>query len=528
MGQYLDKGNNSFRSAVKMDYVDKTGLLFFVNSRIDTKKKLICFTRPRRFGKTYSAQMLCAYYDNSCRSEGLFNGLCIHDDPNFKDYLNKYDVIYIDVSLFVSRVKNINGNIKNIVSNIQSEVISEVLGKYPQTEKKETLYDTLYSAVKFTENKFIIIIDEWDALFREAKDDIDLQEEYIQLLRGLFKSSLTDDIIACAYMTGILPIKKYGTQSALTDFKEYTMLRPTPLEEYVGFTEQDVRELCKDSKIKFEDIQKWYDGYVLGDGIHIYSPRSVMEAIEYGRLDSYWTQTETYESLKFYIEMDFNGLREDITQMLSGQSCPINIGSFQNDMTNIKRKDDVLTLLVHLGYLSYNSNTQTVSIPNEEIKREFVMTLEEGKYSEIIRVIRNSEQLLKDTLSMNSEAVAQAIEEAHDSGTTPLFYNNEQALRSVVRLAYICCEDGYVRFEEFPSGKGYVDIAFIPINKPHKPIIIIELKWNKAAASTIEQIKQRNYPTIFKKYENDILLVGITYDEKTKKHSCVIEMHNSK
>ena len=253
-----------------------------------------------------------------------------------------------------------------------------------------------------------------------------------------------------------------------------------------------------------------------------------MEAIEYGRLDSYWTQTETYESLKFYIEMDFNGLREDITQMLSGQSCPINIGSFQNDMTNIKRKDDVLTLLVHLGYLSYNSNTQTVSIPNEEIKREFVMTLEEGKYSEIIRVIRNSEQLLKDTLSMNSEAVAQAIEEAHDSGTTPLFYNNEQALRSVVRLAYICCEDGYVRFEEFPSGKGFVDIAFIPINKPHKPIIIIELKWNKAAASTIEQIKQRNYPTIFKKYENDILLVGITYDEKTKKHSCVIEMHNSK
>ena len=153
MGQYLDKGNNSFRFAVKMDYVDKTGLLFFVNSRIDTKKKLICFTRPRRFGKTYSAQMLCAYYDNSCRSEGLFNGLCIHDDPNFKDYLNKYDVIYIDVSLFVSRVKNINGNIKNIVSNIQSEVISEVLGKYPQTEKKETLYDTLYSAVKFTENK---------------------------------------------------------------------------------------------------------------------------------------------------------------------------------------------------------------------------------------------------------------------------------------------------------------------------------------------------------------------------------------
>ena len=528
MGDYLNIGNDSFKSAVKSDYVDKTGLISFMNHRLGTKKKLICFTRPRRFGKTYSAQMLCAYYDKSSKSRELFADLKIASDPTFEKHLNNHYVIYLDISLFTSRKRNSNGQIQNVVTNIQTEVINEILREFPQTERKDTLYDTLSSVEKCTGEKFIVIIDEWDALFREDKNNTSVQEDYIQLLRGLFKSSITDRVIEGAYMTGILPIKKYGTQSALTDFKEYTMLRPTPLEEYVGFTEQDVRELCKDSKIKFEDIQKWYDGYVLGDGIHIYSPRSVMEAIEYGRLDSYWTQTETYESLKFYIEMDFNGLREDITQMLSGQSCPINIGSFQNDMTNIKRKDDVLTLLVHLGYLSYNSNTQTVSIPNEEIKREFVMTLEEGKYSEIIRVIRNSEQLLKDTLSMNSEAVAQAIEEAHDSGTTPLFYNNEQALRSVVRLAYICCEDGYVRFEEFPSGKGFVDIAFIPINKPHKPIIIIELKWNKAAASTIEQIKQRNYPTIFKKYENDILLVGITYDEKTKKHSCVIEMHNSK
>lgn len=526
MGDYLNIGNDSFKSAVRSDYVDKTGLISFMNQRLGTKKKLICFTRPRRFGKTYSAQMLCAYYDKSSNSRELFADLKIASDPTFDTHLNKHYVIYLDISLFTSRKRNSNGQIQNVVTNIQTEVINEIIRELPQAEKKDTLYDTLSSVEKCTGKKFIFIIDGWDALFREEKNNTSVQEDYIQLLRGLFKSSMTDRVIDGAYMTGILPIKKYGTQSALTDFKEYTMLRPTPLEEYVGFTEQDVRELCNDSKLRFEDVQKWYDGYVLGDGIHIYSPRSVMEAIEYGRLDSYWTQTETYESLKFYIEMDFNGLREDITQMLSGQSCPINIGSFQNDMTNIKRKDDVLTLLAHLGYLSYNSNTQSVSIPNEEIRREFVMTLEEGKYSEMIRVMRNSEQLLKNTLSMDADAVAEAIEEAHDSGVTPLYYNNEQALRSVVRLAYICCEDGYARFEKFPSGKGFVDIAFMPINKPQLPIIMIELKWNKAAAGAIEQIKQRKYPTVFEKYENDILLVGITYDENTKKHSCVIEMNS--
>ena len=230
-------------------------------------------------------------------------------------------------------------------------------------------------------NKFIVIIDEWDALFREAPGNLELQKEYIRLLRGLFKSSLTDTMIEGAYMTGILPIKKYGTQSALTDFHEYTMLQPEPLERYAGFTEEEVRTLCAGSRLDFSEIQRWYDGYVLGDGVHLYSPRSVVESIRRSRLGSYWTQTETYESLKLYIDMDQDGLKEAIIQMLGGANCPIDTSTFQNDMTSIRSRDDVLTLLVHLGYLAYNADCKTVCIPNEEIRLEFARAVAGGRHA---------------------------------------------------------------------------------------------------------------------------------------------------
>ncbi len=219
-------------------------------------------------------------------------------------------------------------------------------------------------------SKFIIIIDEWDALFREAKEDKILQEEYVQLLRGLFRSSLTDKMAEAAYMTGILPIKKYGNQSALSDFYEYTMVDSSPLEEYVGFTEGEVRELCKQSDIDFRQIQYWHDGYILGSHQHVYSPKSVLEAISRKRFGSYWTQTEIYESLKTYITMDFDGLKDVILSMLGGMKCKIDTNTFQNDMTTFYSKDDVLTLLVHLGYLAYDVSSESVFIPNQEIKEE--------------------------------------------------------------------------------------------------------------------------------------------------------------
>lgn len=254
-------------------------------------------------------------------------------------------------------------NVRNTVSYLQEQVIAELCAVYPAVEKESSLPIVLAKIAGITGRKFIIIIDEWDALFREAKDDTDLQKEYLQLLRGLFKSSLTDKMIEAAYMTGILPIKKYGTQSALTDFREYTMLHPKKLAEYVGFTENEVKNLCQEYGMDFEDAKRWYDGYSFNRVKSVYSPNSVVQAISNEEFGDYWTETETYESLKFYIGLNEDGLKDAIINMLGGGRCRINTRTFQNDMSNIKSKDDVLTLLVHLGYLAYDSAKKEVYIP---------------------------------------------------------------------------------------------------------------------------------------------------------------------
>ncbi len=371
MGIYLNPGNKGFQIIRNGTYVDKTGLIDYVNETINTPRKLTCFSRPRRFGKSFAAKMICAYYDKSCDSHSLFDGLQISKKDSFEKYLNKYNVIYLDITWFISRSKNKG---ENVVLDIQNAVIEELKTTFLNcVDEKETfLPDALLSVSNKMGNQFIIIIDEWDALFREAKNNETLQKEYVQLLRGLFKGgTATDETIAAAYMTGILPIKKYGTESALTDFQEYTMTSPLKLAQYVGFTETETRSLCEEFRMDFEDIQTWYDGYSFSRIQHVYNPNSVMNALFNEEIQNYWTKTESFESLKQYIEMNFDGLKDAITLMLGGQSVMIDISTFQNDIISYRCRDDVLTLLVHLGYLAYDQSSKKVYIPNREVSEVF-------------------------------------------------------------------------------------------------------------------------------------------------------------
>ena len=521
MGKYLNIGNAGFMSMTKDIYVDKTDMIKFINSTLGTTRKLTCVSRPRRFGKSFAAKMLCAYYDKSCDSHGLFEGLDISKDDSFEKYLNKYDVIYLDITFFISMASDIG----NVVKDINNVVVKELQQAYPDIKEDCMLADMLFHITEMTGNKFIMIIDEWDALFREAKDDIKLHKEYIDFLRGLFKSSWTDVIFEAAYMTGILPIKKYGNQSAVSDFREYTMLSPGNLAKYMGFTEPEVVGLCKKYDADFETMKFWYDGYSFRHLKSVYSPNSVIEAIERNEFGSYWARTETYESLKIYIELNEDGLREAIVQMLAGERVFVDVETFQNDMTNIKRKDDVLTLLIHLGYLAYDAEKKHAFIPNEEVKQEFIRAVATGKHVEIAKLIRNSDNLLMQTLHMDEEAVAEAIEEAHKMSAAPISYNNEEALRSTIRIAYISCLDEYMVIDELPSGHGYADIAFIPKRGASSPVILVELKWNKSDLGAIRQIKRNDYPQVFRDYGGEILLVGINYDAKSKKHTCKIEKY---
>ncbi|MCD7863254.1 MAG: AAA family ATPase [Lachnospiraceae bacterium] len=406
MGVYLNPGNKGFETIVNGVYVDKTGLIEYINGTLDTPRKLTCFSRPRRFGKSFAAKMLCAYYDRSCDSRKLFEGLEISKKESFAANLNRYDVIYLDITWFIPRAKS-RGT--NVLSDIQTVVIRELREAFPECVSEQEVYlpDAMLSVSHKLKRKFFVIIDEWDALFRESKDDKELQREYVQLLRGLFKGgTVTDEMIVGAYMTGILPIKKYGTQSALTDFKEFTMARPAKLAEYVGFTEPEARALCAEYDMDFENMRTWYDGYSFSRIQHVYSPNSVMNALQDEEFQNYWTESETYESLTDYITQDFGGLKEAIVQMLGGQRIAVDISTFQNDFVSFKSKDDVITLLIHLGYMAYDDANKEVYIPNLEVADAFRAAVKGSDWTEVNRSLMLLDQLLKATVNGEAAVVA--------------------------------------------------------------------------------------------------------------------------
>ncbi len=522
MGNYVNPGNSGF-SGIKNDtYIDKTGLISLINQSIDTPRRLTCISRPRRFGKSFAAQMLCAYYDKTCDSSALFDNLAIGSDTQYRKHLNQYDVIYLDMTGVIGET-----DITEIVPYIKRNVTRELKAAYPDIEIVEGFASTLIHGVEAAGNRFIMIIDEWDAPIREARNNPQAQRDYLEFLRSLFKnSSATSQIFAAAYMTGILPIKKDGFQSAISDFKEFSILDPGEYAEFTGFTEQEVRSLCEIYHMSFAKTKSWYDGYSF-DNVHsIYNPYSVMSAMQSKKFKSYWRRTSASEALLTYIDMDEDGLQEDIARLISGEAIEVDTEQFENDFETFKSKDDVLTLMIHLGYLTYSEDDQgtgTARIPNEEIRMEFNQILRKGKHKKLLSLIQASDRLLENTLRGDARAVAETIAMVHDSNYAPHFYNDEQALRATVRYAYITCVDQYIRIEELPSGHGCADLVYIPKRRSSLPAMIIELKWNKTAEGAISQIKNRNYPAALKDYGGELLLVGISYNEKTKAHTCVIE-----
>lgn len=520
MGVYLNPGNGAFCQAVKSEiYIDKTGLLEYTNHSLGTEQKYICVSRPRRFGKSMAARMLAAYYDKSCDSRELFENRAIGETGAFLTHLNQYHVIFLNMQKFLSR----SDSLESMVEYLQEKVIEEIRDEYPTVVRGTERYlaEALEQVYASSGISFVIIIDEWDCIFREYRHDTAVQAKYLDFLRDLLKDA---ECICLAYMTGILPVKKYGTHSALNMFDEYSMTNPEVLAPYVGFTEAEVRELCEIYGLEFTEVQRWYDGYHFREIAHIYNPKSVVDAMRRGRLDCYWTHTETYEALRIYLEINLDGLKDGITNMLGGGRCRINPRRFQNDMTTFHSRDDVFTLLVHLGYLAYDWEGQTVLIPNLEIAKEFKDAIEGlGHWGDVAKLLVVSEELLKDTINRDAESVAKKLDQFHSEETSILSYNDENALSCVISLAYFSARKDYTLVREFPAGKGFSDIVFFPRKGSEKPAMVVELKWNRSAKAAIKQIKEKQYIQALKGYQGEVLLVGINYSRRTKKHQCVIE-----
>ena len=429
---YLNKGNDGFASLRNSKFVDKSLLIAEVNSAMMTENRFLCVTRARRFGKSVAVKMLNAYYDKSCDSQNLFQGLAISKDEDFEKHLNRYPVLYLDMTDFVTKY----GNDEQLVEHIKRDICEELLELYKGVVMKpnDDLMDLLVSIVNQTGEKFVCLIDEWDALCREGQEK--QMDEYVNLLRRLFKGSMSEYVFACSYMTGILPIKRYNTQSALNNFDEYTMLSPAQLAPYFGFTENEVEQLCTEVGMDAYKMKRWYDGYELGAEKAMYNPYAVMRALKRKSYESFWTSTNTFESLKRYITMNFEGLKDDIISALNDVPVRVNALRFSNDMHKVDCKDDVLTLLCHLGYLSYNNETKCASIPNYEVRQEFETAIADTSWREVTSALEHSEDLMVHLLHGDEEEVASCVAEIHEQNTSILKYNDENSLACVLSLAF--------------------------------------------------------------------------------------------
>ena len=521
MGVYFNPNNGSFtKDRNDKIYVDKTGLLKYLNEVINTPGNCIAVSHARRFGKSHAAGMIDAYYSLGSDSTKLFEGTKIASDSDFKKYLNKYNVIHLDISSVWDFHK------EDLIETIQERVCLDFHKVYGDSlNYKNDLYMLIQEIYSMTGIPFVIIIDEWDCVIRNSEDK-ELVHKYLQFLHSLFKSEESKSFLALGYITGILPIKKIKDESALNNFREYTMVDSYPITEYYGFTENEVKMLCEEYDMDFESIKAWYNGYLI-DGMHMYNPNSVSMALESGRFKSYWKNTSAFASINTFITMNYEGLKDDVLTMLSGGKVMVDTESFQNDLSEIYSKDDAFTALIHLGYLAYDENMLSAYIPNFEVAKAYQSALKSGSWTEVARSIANCDKLLMATISGNAEKIAELIELAHDTYTSVLKYNDENSLSCVLTMAYFTAPAYYNIIREMPAGKGFADFVFIPrSNAGSRPAMIVELKYNKSADTAIKQIKEKRYQGALARYQDKILLVGINYDtegEDKKHHTCIIE-----
>lgn len=517
---FLNRKNSmdGFRESINSClFVDKSMLIDIINDKISTKEKWICVSRPRRFGKTMALEMLSAYYTQGMDSDCLFDNLKIKNTVGYYKHLNSHNVICINFNDYFE-----NFSVKDGIEKISERLVHDLKQAYPEILKDETdLILCLDMITQVSGEKFIFLIDEWDCVFRFHKREDEEQRLFLSFMKLLLKDK---SYVELAYITGILPIKKYNTGSALNMFREYTMLDPKKLAPFFGFSNCEIEKLCQNKNgVGVKQLKEWYDGYYMPEIGDIYNPRSVVEALEENLCKDYWNKTGGFSELEEYITMNFDGLGEDVTSLVAGQEITVNVLGFSNDLDSFQDKDEVLTALIHLGYLTYKDGN--VRIPNKEIKEEFVNSIKKLSWGTVSLLLKQSKALLDALLKRDEAVVGQMLESVHDGMQEFKEYNNEHTLKCVIHLAFYTAADDYELNFERTAGKGYADCIMIP-KRPGIPGIILELKYDGNVNKAIEQIKEKNYIKVFDERVKCIYLVAINYDKKTKKHQCKIEMVN--
>lgn len=532
MGIYVNPGNESFRNDTGGKiYIDKTGLLEILNESIAGPQHFFAVSRARRFGKSMAAGMIDAYYSRGCDSRALFAPYEIAKTENFEKHLNRYNVLHFDVNSFFSSAKSS----KELIPLMDETLLTAMQEEFPYLAGRKCVNTAAAMKLVYEHDgiPFVVVIDEWECIIRNAKDDEKLISDYLKYLRGFFKTEESKQFLALGYITGILPIKKVKDESALNNFDEYTMIHPDGLATYFGFTEEEVEKLCAERKIDIDIVRRWYDGYLMypepksygeiPDAIHIYNPNSLVLSIQKNTPGSYWKNTSAFEGVNDYIERNEAGLKDDVIAMIAGERRKVNVNTFRNDLTHYKTKDDVLTALIHMGYLGYDAATEEAFVPNEEVREVFESAIRVGDWTDVQDALEHSDELLKATWAGNMKAVADTIAQSQQDYASIINFHDENALACAVMMSYFTARKYYYVKRELPAGRGFADIAFLPRKEGEHPAMIVELKWNRSAKAAIKQIHDREYAGALADYKGELLLVGINYSKKTGKYSCKIE-----
>jgi len=535
MGIYLNSEDayTLYKSeSVKPFFVDKSEMLEELFPLVDEGSHFICITRPRRFGKTITANMIGAFFSCAHDADDIFSSLKIADRPGYREHLNRYDVIYIDFSEMDDECRSYTSYIRNIKSLLQEDLH----GMYPQITFRSggSVAEDLKRIYLQTHRKFLFVLDEWDCVFHTPFFKEKDKQSYLRFLRSLLKGKT---YVSLAYMTGILPISKYSSGSELNMFLEYTMAAEEKYSAYFGFTEDEVdglyeKYLARTNPPGFSraELRDWYNGYHTMQGRRVYNPRSVVASLTNNNLGNYWTSSGPYDEIFYYIEKNTADVRDDLVLMISGISVPAQIREYAATSMNLSTKDEIFSAMVVYGFLSCENGR--VSIPNRELMDRFTdMLQKEPSLGYVYQLARASDKMLKATLAGDTDTMLAILEYAHNTESPLLRYNNEAELTALVNLVYLSARDSYRVERESRAGIGYADFIFYPKRNPADDCIILELKVDSTPEKAIQQIKDRQYALQFLPqpgnspvYTGRILAVGISYSRKKKKHSCKVEV----
>ena len=510
MGIYLNPGNMNLRRGMNSAvYVDKSLLIAELNQLANTEHQFVCVSRARRFGKSMAGNMIAAYYSKGCDSRELFDQLQISKHPLYEQYLNKLNVIQLDLNAWYSG----NHNDPNLIATIERAVIKEFIKQFPQVDFEDvnSLAQAMLAVYAETEEQFVVIIDEYDVLVRERVPE-SLFQDYLRFLNALFKNISLAPAIALAYLTGILPIVRDRVQSKLNLFEEYTMVESGVLDSYFGFTANEVRQLCDKYGLDYDECCRWYDGYHFRIAGEMFNPKSLVQAISRKRCGNYWSQSGSYDAVRDYIMLNFDGVKDAVIRMMGGEKVDVDVASFHNSMDSFHTKNDVFTYLLHIGY-----------IPNEEVRQQWVHALQiTDDYKEVIKLLESSKALMNSLLAKDEAALAEALDKVHSTVLSPKSYNDEASFQTVLGVAFFYANTKFTVYREAPGGKGFADLVLIPY-LPNLPAVVVELKRGHTAEGALQQIKDRRYYEPLSRYKGNILFAGISYDPDTKEHACRIE-----